>query len=314
MQPLQTEENDVRIPLIAFNISLIALVVSLGFLIYRVDAKGSQVAEQKNIPTAVFVHPEVEASSYIVWDIQSSTVIAEKDSQVTRPLASVTKVMSAVVARSLLPKDSQITIRKEFLEEEGDSGLRDGEVFKLSDLLDLSLIISSNDGARSIASVAGAFKLGSTDYTFGRSEFIREMNETAKEIGLNSLSFTNETGLDNQDGTTGGYGSAQDVAKLFAYALKQYPDLLEATHKTSDTLKSVQYIHDVENTNSILGEVPNIIASKTGFTAIAGGNLAIVFDAGFGRPIAIVVLGSTSEGRFTDMVSLASSTLQYINQ
>ncbi len=311
----QPEQNDIRIPLVAFNISLIALVISLGFLVYTVDTSKSTVAEKKEIKKElVFVAPAVQASSYVVWDIQRGTVIAEKNSQVTLPLASVTKVMSALVARNVLPKNSEVTIRKEFLDEEGDSGLRTGEVFKLGDLLDLSLIVSSNDGARSIASVAGAFMLGTKDYTFGRSEFIREMNIEAQKLGFTSLSFTNETGLDNSDGTTGGKGNAQDIAKLFAYTLKRYPDLLEATHKNTDTVKSVQYIHDVENTNTILGEIPNIIASKTGFTNMAGGNLAIVFDAGFGRPIAIVVLGSTSDGRFTDMVALASSTLEYIKQ
>ena len=315
MMEQQFEQNDARIPLVAFNISLIALVISLGFLVYTVDTQGSKVVEKNEIKKElVFLVPAVQAASYVVWDIESGTVIAEKNGEVTRPLASVTKVMSAVVARSILPVDSKVTIRREFLEEEGDSGLRDGEVFKLSDLLDLSLIVSSNDGARSIASVAGAFMRGTTDYAFGRSEFIREMNMQAKKLGLNSLSFTNETGLDNADGTTGGYGNAIDVAKLFAYALKQYPNLLEVTHKNTDMVKSVQYIHDVENTNTILGEIPNIIASKTGFTNMAGGNLAVVFDAGFGRPIAIVVLGSTTEGRFTDMVALASSTLQYIKQ
>jgi D-alanyl-D-alanine endopeptidase (penicillin-binding protein 7) len=165
----------------------------------------------------VFVAPTVQASSYVVWDIQSGTVIAEKNSQITLPLASVTKVMSAVIARNMLPKNSEVVIRKEFLEEEGDSGLRDGEVFKLGDLLDLSLIVSSNDGARSIASVAGAFMLGTKDYTFGRSEFIREMNTEAKKLGLMSLSFTNETGLDNADGTTGGKGN---TGCCLAYASK----------------------------------------------------------------------------------------------
>lgn len=311
----QPEQNDIRIPLVAFNISLIALVIGLGFLVYTVDTSKSAVAEKKEIKKElVFVAPTVRASSYVVLDIQRGTVIAEKNSQATVPLASITKVMSALVARNVLPKNSEVTIRKEFLDEEGDSGLRDGEVFKLGDLLDLSLIVSSNDGARSIASVAGAFMLGTKDYTFGRSEFIREMNIEAQKLGLTSLTFTNETGLDNTDGTTGGKGNAQDVAKLFAYTLKRYPDLLEATHKNTDTVKSVQYIHDVENTNTILGEIPNIIASKTGFTNMAGGNLAVVFDAGFGRPIAIVVLGSTTEGRFSDVVALASSTLQYIKQ
>lgn len=311
----ETEKNDIRIPLVAFNISLIALIVSLGFLIHNVDAKKDRIVEADSLKNkTVFITPAVEAASFVVFDVDTGTIIAEKDSHTRRPLASITKIMSAVVARDMLPKNSPITIKNEFLAEEGDNGLRDGETFTLSNLLDLSLIVSSNDGARSIASVAGAFKLGTNDYTLGRSEFIKDMNKKAGELGLSSLSFTNETGLDNADGTTGGYGSAEDIAKLFKYTLKQYPDLLEATRNNTDTLKSIQYVHQAVNTNKSLTEIPNVIASKTGFTALAGGNLAVVFDAGFGKPIAIVVLGSTTNGRFSDVVALASSTLQYIKQ
>lgn len=311
----ETEKNDISIPLFAFNIALVGLIVSLGFLIYNVDAKKARVAEQKEVkPHVVFEIPPLQAQSFVVWDIKNQTIIAEKESTVARPLASVTKVMSALVARKMLPKDTDVVVRKEFLVEEGDSGLRDGEVFKLSDLLDLSLIVSSNDGARSIASVAGAFKLGTKDYTLGRSEFIKQMNTEAQELGLTTLFFTNETGLDNPTGTTGGYGSAQEVAKLFGYVLKEYPDLLEATHVEREVVRSDKYSHEVVNTNDSLSEIPNVIASKTGFTQMAGGNLAVVFDVGFGNPIAIVVLGSTTDGRFTDVVALASSTLQYLKQ
>lgn len=314
MEPY-VEKNDTNIPLFAFNITLVGLIVGLGFLIYNVDTKKAQLTEQKNIKNfVVFNTPTTQAQSFVVWDITTQSIIAEKDSNIARPLASITKVMSALVARKMLPKDSTVMVRKEFLEEEGDSGLRDGEVFKLSDLLDLSLIISSNDGARSIASVAGAFKLGTKDYTLGRSEFITQMNTEAQELGFTTLFFTNETGLDNSTGTTGGYGSAKEVAKLFGYIIKEYPDLLEATHKEKEIVRSDKYLHEAVNTNESLHGIPNIIASKTGFTNMAGGNLAIVFDAGFGRPIAIVVLGSTADGRFADVTALASSTLQYLSQ
>lgn len=314
MEPT-TEDTKTNIPLFAFNISLVALIVSLGVLIYRVDTQKAHIATDTNTQvSAVFVEPMVQASSYVVFDIGSQKIIAEKDAQTPRPLASLTKIMSAFVAREMLPKETEVRILKEFLVEEGDSGLRDGEVFKLSDLLDLSLIVSSNDGARSLASVAGAFKLRTVDYSVGRSEFIKEMNTKAVALGFSTLAFTNETGLDNADGSTGGYGSALDVAHLFAHVLKQYPELLEATRNEKETIRSAQFSHEVINTNSSLSEIPNVIASKTGFTNMAGGNLAIVFDAGFGNPIAIVVLGSTTEGRFSDVVALASSTLQYIKQ
>ncbi|MCX6703399.1 MAG: hypothetical protein NTV02_01775 [Candidatus Zambryskibacteria bacterium] len=309
------QKNNLSIPLVAFNISLVALVLSLGLLIYKIDTKKQDtIATVDFKKESVFVEPRVEAKSYVIWDINEKKVIAEKNADTIRPLASVTKVMSAFVAREMLPKESEIVIRKEFLQEDGDSGLRDGEVFKLSDLLDLSLIVSSNDGARAIASVAGAFRQGNRDYTLGRAEFIKQMNFKARELELATLSFTNETGLDNTNGTTGGIGSALDTAKLFGIVLSEYPDLLEATHKETEEVYSAQYVHTAINTNTSLGDIPNIIGSKTGLTAMAGGNLVVVFDAGFGKPIAIVVLGSTTEGRFTDVVSLASSTLQYINQ
>lgn len=311
----EIEKNDISIPLFAFNIALVGLIVSLGFLIYNVDAKKAQVALAKEVKQhIVFEIPPLQAQSFIVWDITRQSVIAEKESNTARPLASITKVMSALVARIMLSKDSEVVVKKEFLIEEGDSGLRDGEVFKLSDLLDLSLLISSNDGARSIASVAGAFKLGTKDYILGRTEFIKQMNVEAQNLGLSTLFFTNETGLDNPTGTTGGYGSAQEVAKLFEYIINTYPDLLESTHIKKKIVRSHTYSHEVVNTNESLSLIPNIIASKTGFTQMAGGNLAVVFDAGFGNPIVIVVLGSTLDGRFADVVALASSTLKYLNQ
>lgn len=311
----QTEKNDISIPLFAFNIVLVGLVIGLGFLIYQVDARKERITgDQKSTTQVSFSVPAVQAQSFIVWDIVDQKVIAEKNSNVPRPLASLTKVMSALVARTLLPEHSTVTVKKEFLAEEGDTGLRDGEVFALSDLLDFSLIVSSNDGARSIASVAGAFKLGTKDYTLGRKEFIDEMNVYAKRLQLSTMSFSNETGLDMNEKLAGGYGSAEEVALLFGYILDQYPELLEATRIPKETVYSTQYSHEAVNTNDRLSDIPNVIASKTGFTNLAGGNLAVVFDAGFGRPIAIVVLGSTAEGRFGDVVALASSTLQYLKQ
>ena len=311
----QFEKKTDYMPLAIFNISLVGIVFGLGFLIYSVDSRTHASIEQVETPAkAVFIEPTVIAQNFVVYDISTGNILAEKNASIKKPLASITKVMSALTAREMLPSDTQISIRREFLAEEGDSGLRDGEVFSLGDLLDLSLVISSNDGSRAIASVAGAFMQGNKDYTLGRAQFIKQMNVIAQELGLSTLSFTNETGLDNGDGTTGGYGSAEDVAKLFGYIIKKYPDLLEKTHRETEEIYSDSYIHTLSNTNTALGNIPNIIASKTGFTNMAGGNLAVVFDAGFGRPIAVVVLGSTTEGRFIDVVALASSTLRYLAQ
>ena len=71
---------------------------------------------------------------------------------------------------------------------------------------------------------------------------------------------------------------------------------------------------DARNTNQETGKFPLLIASKTGYTDLAGGNLALAFDAGFNRPIIIVVLGSSYEGRFADAEKLVWATLAYLAQ
>ena len=73
-------------------------------------------------------------------------------------------------------------------------------------------------------------------------------------------------------------------------------------------------MHVAVNTDLDIGKIPGLLASKTGFTALAGGNLVVAFDASIGRPIIVVVLGSTEDGRFTDVAQLTSSSLAYINQ
>jgi len=111
----------------------------------------------------------------------------------------------------------------------------------------------------------------------------------------------NETGLDVSNYISGGYGSASDVAKLVAYALKTSPDLFEATLNNSPL-----------NTNPYATTTTLLIASKTGLTDLAGGNLAIVFDAGFNHPVISVVLGSSEKGRFIDTQKLIEATFKYL--
>ncbi len=96
--------------------------------------------------------------------------------------------------------------------------------------------------------------------------------------------------------------------------MKTYPNILEATKDGKETISSLDHAHVAINTDNALSKIPNLIGSKTGYTDLAGGNLAVAFDAGLGRPIIMVVLGSTYDGRFIDMATLASSTLAYIQE
>jgi D-alanyl-D-alanine carboxypeptidase len=72
------------------------------------------------------------------------------------------------------------------------------------------------------------------------------------------------------------------------------------------------FIHTAENTNKQVYSFPGLLGSKTGYTDYAGGNLAVVFDAGLNHPIAVVVLGSSLDGRFTDVRKLVDATAEYM--
>jgi D-alanyl-D-alanine carboxypeptidase len=131
-------------------------------------------------------------------------------------------------------------------------------------------------------------------------------------MGLSQTYALNGTGLDESTTVSGGYGSAYDVATLAGALLEKAPDIAHATIAPSFAIRSKEgVVHSLPNTNPDVGLIPNLLLSKTGFTDLAGGNLVVVFDAAIGHPVAIVVLGSSREGRFQDVGKLLSLTLDH---
>lgn len=302
--------------LLVLNALLVIAIVFMVFLIYGLLNKPvvkEEVVYNEQISSALFDSIELEAKSVYVFDIVKNEVIFKKNEFVQLPLASITKLMTALTAVELIPENSRITIRKEFLAEEGDSGLLAGESWRLKDLLDFSLTVSSNDGARSVASVIGALNLNTEDYDLGRKDFISKMNENAEKLGLKQTYFINESGLDN-GAVSGGYGSAIDVSKLMEYLIKNHTEIVEATKYQKIEVDSLDKTHTAVNTNFDVNQIPGLIASKTGYTNMAGGNLVIAFDASIGRPIVVVVLGSSIDGRFTDVSKLVEASRIYVSQ
>ncbi len=308
--------DKIMVPLISLAIILVVFLLYWGSMkSVKTDALVQPIVKSEPSSTEFFKDIKLSAKSAIVWDVKNNRAIYSHNSDIALPLASLTKIMMAVTAHDLVPAYTVVPIKREFLAEEGDTGLNVDENWRLKDLLDFSLITSSNDGARAIASVAGAISSGSATYDIGRIEFVKRMNEKAKKLGLDSMFFSNENGLDSDTSLGGAYGSAKDVARLFEYALKNSPELIESTKKSSTVIKSLDNIdHVAKNTNYDINAIPGIIASKTGYTALAGGNLAVVFDAELGRPIVISVLGSTLEGRFTDVEKLIKASRTYLTQ
>lgn len=232
---------------------------------------------------------KVEGKAFVVYDIFSHQVIASKNETESLPLASITKVMMAVSAVLHKDKDEKIKVTSQSIEDGYDMGLKEKQVWKLSELLKYTLIFSSNDGAEIVADSFG-----------GKDIFINQMNNDAKVLGLN-LYFTDPAGRD-LNGKIGGKGTVLEAAKLFSIARKNIPEILDATTKKRETvIANSGRISGVPNTNQAIETLPGAEASKTGYTEMAGGNLGVVVDISIGRPVVIIVLGSTKEGRFRDM-------------
>ncbi len=311
------EEQKIPKILHIFNIILLGGVFFMVFILnqnFQSKKEEILIAETQAKKLSVFENIETKASAVYVYDLSQNKALYKKNETVQLPLASITKLMTALVAVELLPDNSKITIRSDFLKEEGDSGLLVSESWNMRDLLDFSLVTSSNDGARSIASVIGAVNLSTDDYDVGRKEFLDKMNKKAQDMGLTQTFFVNETGLDISSDISGGYGSAVDVNEIMKYLILNYPDVLEPTKYQNIEVVSNSKNHRGRNTNNFIGEIPGLIGSKTGFTNMAGGNLTIAFDAGLGQPVIVTVLGSTQEGRFEDVRLLVDATLKYLGQ
>ncbi len=257
----------------------------------------------------------LSARSAFVLDVKTGKELFNLNGDAQLPLASLTKIMMAVRALSLASESQIITIDPGFLESEGDSGLFANERWTLKGLIDLTLLESSNDGANAVASVVGAFGQENAPYDLSREQFVNAMNKKATELGLTQTYFLNPTGLDENAFVSGAYGSARDMANLFAFALKTYPQLFGVTRYDSREFESLSLLkHNVKNTNTFVGNIPSLLGSKTGYTDLAGGNLVIAFDAGVDRPIVISILGSTEQGRFEDAEKLVWSTLDFLGE
>ncbi|MFA6095245.1 MAG: hypothetical protein WC767_00140 [Candidatus Paceibacterota bacterium] len=299
-----------RAGIIIAMLAAITLVTSLsngedGMSAVTIEAVASPAAD-------AFPAVEIEARAAYVYDMKEGKSLYEKDSEQQLPLASLTKLMSAYVAATSAPDYLLVRITPADIRQEGDSGLRPDEEWNIRKLIDYSLVVSSNDGMSAIASATGAF-IGEGGEAGAEDRFIRRMNETARSIGLSQTYFLNQSGLDVSDALSGGYGSARDIALLMNRILTEAPHLLEATSAKEITISSKDVAHEAENTNKSVASIPHVIASKTGYTGLSGGNLVIAFDAGIDHPIIISVLGSSYDGRFSDMQKLVSATLGYLS-
>jgi len=295
----------------------ITVFVLVGILcliyFYGLKLQGIALAKEAQRASAIeamnpFKNINLEAKSVYVYDLVDKKVLYERHPNIVLPLASLAKIMTALVAIDHLNPEDQIKIDKESLSLIGSAGLKNGEVFTRDALLSVMLIESSNDAAHAIAKEVGK-RVGGGDPI---DNFRNLMNEKATEIGLTKTVFYDESGLDVSKDQAGAYGSAVEVAKTLTYAYNTHPEIFGVTSYEYTTVESNNNIaHVLENTNKSIDKIPALIFSKTGRTTLAGGNLGIIFYLEEDHPVAVVALGSTIQGRFDDVVSLVDSSIKW---
>lgn len=246
----------------------------------------------------------LRADAVYVWDVIGQRALYEENPDKVLPLASITKLMTALVAYELVPDDTPVTISREAAAQQSGGSLMAGETFAVKELADFALISSYNSAAYTLAGSVGEL-LGEGD---AMAQFIAAMNIQADELNLKTLEYKNPTGLDISTTEAGAVGSARDTSFLMEYILLNYPEILTPTVTEHTRLyNTAGDFHEAFNTNTILADIPNLLGSKTGYTDLAGGNLTIAFDAGFNRPIIVTVLGSTHSERFSDVKKIVAA-------
>ncbi|MEX0935087.1 MAG: serine hydrolase [Candidatus Paceibacterota bacterium] len=299
-------ENTINTQKVYLSILLLICLIALGVITSRATTAQQQPQEVQEVQSfEAFNDLDLEADSVYVWDVKNRQMLYGRNIEEQRPLASLSKIMTALVATENL-KEGSVRITGDDLIPEGDSGLEVGERWRISDLIDFTLLVSSNDGARAIAGAVGGLQ---------DMSFVERMNQRAQELGLQNMYFNNPSGLDAHDlSNSGGYGSVRDIVHLFDYILRTNPSLLEATAKDALNFNSDIKMHQGENTNKIINDIPFVIASKTGYTDLAGGNLVVAVDVAPNHPVILGVLGSTPQGRFWDIEKLYRATIQHIKK
>ncbi len=229
------------------------------------------------------IAPIVKANAAIVVDMETNDILYAKNVYDRLPIASLTKLMTALVITDELPPEKIIEINDEAYTYNGNKsvtvGLRSGDKMDIYNLLHASLIRSGNDASVALA-VASA---GSIE------AFAEKMNERVTALGLNDTHFTNPVGFDHPDN----YSTAFDLSLIAKQAFRR-PLVREIMTKEIFTLKdaSGKERGTFSNTNHLLNSYLEVLGGKTGTTPEAGQCLFFVVKNEEGHEILIILLGS----------------------
>jgi|TARA_Y100000310_G_scaffold328972_1_gene398025 D-alanyl-D-alanine carboxypeptidase len=240
---------------------------------------------------SIEISGSLSASGVVVYDALSGQRLFAKQARIQRPMASLTKLMTALIIVENHQLDEIVTVPRGVVDVTGNKAyLPPGKHFTIGDLLSALLINSANDAAMTLAQ----FHSGSV------SAFVDEMNERALRLGMTGTSFRNPAGLDHP----AHWSTPQDIAWLtmFSMRYKEISSRLGSSGRriASREGDSIQLYH----THALLHEVGPVMAGKTGTTTGAGQCLMSVVE-GAAQDYIVVLFNSNQ--RYKDMQTILSS-------
>jgi D-alanyl-D-alanine carboxypeptidase (penicillin-binding protein 5/6) len=200
--------------------------------------------------------PVIKASALYMVELKSGRVLLEQNPTRRLPLASLTKIMTALIALEAAPLQEVVKIDGRAVVHHSAYRFRAGEEFLLRDLLTAMLVASANDACEAVA-----WHIGGDD-----NRFVSMMNERARRLGLQNTHFANPCGFD----APGHYSTALDLAKLTEEALQQpfFAMMVRTIVREISTVDGVRKM-SLHSTNELLVD-PDVNGVKTGYTSKAG--------------------------------------------
>lgn len=247
----------------------------------------------KNIPL-----PILSARAVLVLDLATDLPLYQKDANIPLPIASTTKIMTALVSSEYFKQNSVLTVKDGAAVAGSRVGLVIGDNLNFRSLLYGMLLPSGNDAAYTIAE----------NYPGGVLGFVSAMNKKALDLGLKNTHFENPAGFDSPKH----FSSAYDLAKITKEALKN-PNLARifATKQTNIVSIDKKYTYQLSNLNRLLSDVKGVLGIKTGHTDEAKENL-VTYVARDGHQILTILLGSDDRfGQSTKLIEWVYSNFTW---
>jgi len=271
---------------------LIALLITAGIPLQQAALANPPIASGQVKPVASGA-PYITAGAAVLIDAKTGDVLWGKNDNEKRPMASTTKIMTAVLAIEHGNLEDTVTVNRSVLGpgRRGGIGLVEGERLKLRDLLYASMLPSANDAATAIADHIG----GSVD------GFAEMMNDKALSIGARDTRYANPHGLDEEMH----YSTASDLAIIARYALQDKTFSEVVSTKTWRLNRSYSGRHtNIRSTNRLLSSYPGATGGKTGYTRGAGNCLVSSAKRGDVSLISVVLGVNNRKALFEESASL----------